>query len=299
MRSAVSKMNERKGTMYRGFKFTVLMLALSVLAPLAMAEEARGGATIDVVLLVDKSLSMRPAIAPLKKYVAGEVIGPLLVPGDRLIIETFYGKTDRLFAGTIRSEEDKARVVRSLNAIVADGRFTDIGAALDRAQADLAELGEPDKPKYVLLLTDERQEAPAGTKYYAADFKLRHPALQYVKRVDLGSFRAITVGFGVSERVEAQAGKVMQLLAEIPKRDGSKYPALPAGSDGGLDSGREGAAATAADRPAVGAKNADSRSKALVLSGSSVLFLIILAIIVIAVVRSKNRRKNDEGRHDP
>jgi hypothetical protein len=293
-------MNERKGTMYRGFKFTVLMLALSVSAFPLPAEEARGGATIDVVLLVDKSLSMRPAIDPLKKYVAGDVIGPLLMPGDRLIIETFYGKTDRLFAGTIRSEEDKARVVRSLNGIVADGRFTDIGAALDRAQADLAELGEPDKPKYVLLLTDERQEAPAGTKYYAADFKLRHPALQYVKRVDLGSFRAITVGFGVGERVEAQAGKVMQLLAEIPKRDGSKYPALPAGSDGGLDSdrGREGATA-AADRPAVGSKSGGGQSRALVLGGSSVLFLIILAIIVIAVVRSKNRRKNDEGRHDP
>jgi hypothetical protein len=297
LKSAALKMKERKGTMYRGIKFTVLMLALSVSAPLLMAEEARGGGTIDVVLLVDKSLSMRSAIAPLKNYVAGEVIGPLLVPGDRLIIETFYGKTERLFAGTIRSEEDKARVVRSLNGIAADGRFTDIGAALDRAEADLAELGEPGKPKYVLLLTDERQEAPAGTKYYAADFKLRHPALQYVKRVDLGSFRAITVGFGVGERIDATAGKVMQLLAEIPKRDGSMYPSLPAGSDGGLDSGKGGAKAEG--QASVEKKSEGNQSRVLILTGSSVLFLIILAIIVIAVVRSKNRRKNDEGRHDP
>lgn len=281
--------------MHRGLQFTVLMLALSVLASQVTAEEARGGANIDVILLVDKSLSMRSAIAPLKNYLAGEVIGPLLVPGDRLIIEAFYGKTDRLFAGTIRSEEDKARVVRSLNAINADGRFTDIGSALDQAQADLSELGEPEKPKYVLLLTDERQEAPAGTKYYAPDFKLKHPALQYVKRVDLGSFRAITIGFDVEKRVEAQAGKVMQLLTEIPKRDGSQYPALSAGNDGGIGVGKGGGAGAQAAKKSGGG----GMSRALIFSGSSVLLLIVLAIVVIAVVRSKNKRKDDEGRHDP
>jgi len=280
--------------MHRGLQFTVLMLALSVLASQVTAEEARGGANIDVILLVDKSLSMRSAIAPLKNYLAGEVIGPLLVPGDRLIIEAFYGKTDRLFAGTIRSEEDKARVVRSLNAIKADGRFTDIGSALDQAQADLSELGEPEKPKYVLLLTDERQEAPAGTKYYAPDFKLKHPALQYVKRVDLGSFRAITIGFDVGKRIEAQAGKVMRLLTDIPKRDGSQYPSLPAGNDGGLGAGKAGGAGAQAAK-----KSGGGMSKTLIFSGSSVLLLIVLAIVVIAVVRSKNKRKDDEGRHDP
>lgn len=293
--------------MYRGLKITVLMLALGL--PLAATAEEARAVNIDVVLLLDKSLSMRSAIAPLKSYAAGEVIGPLLVPGDRLIIEAFYGKIERLFEGTIRSEEDKARVVRSLNAIKADGRFTDIGAVLDRAAADLAELGEPERPKYVLLLTDERQEAPKGTKYYAPDYKLKHPALQYVKRVDLGPFRAITVGFDVGARVEAQAGKVMQLLAEIPTRDASKYPPLPAGTSGGLEGG---AAAQGSAGPGSSAQGsaAGAGAKAqgaaaggigspLVISASSLFLLLILAIVVIAVVRSKNKAKDGEGRHDP
>ena len=33
-------------------------------------------------------------------------------------------------------------------------RFTDLGAALDASKRDLEQLGDPERPKYVLLLTD-------------------------------------------------------------------------------------------------------------------------------------------------
>ena len=44
-----------------------------------------------MVILLDKSLSMSPFYDQAKAYVAGTLIGPILVPGDRLIVETFYG----------------------------------------------------------------------------------------------------------------------------------------------------------------------------------------------------------------
>jgi hypothetical protein len=156
---------------------------------------------------------MAPFFDSVKSYAAGEIVGPLLSIGDRLIIELVYGKTERLFTGRIGSDADIARAVRAIRDVLADGRFTDLGAALDAAKRDLDELSEPDRTKYVLLLSDERQEAPNDSRYISSDFKLRHPALEYVIRKDLGDFRAITIGFHVGEKIEANAPRVLELLA--------------------------------------------------------------------------------------
>jgi len=271
-----------------------IVLCAGLASPNAGAAEESRTSNIDVVLLVDKSLSMVDAEAAVKSYIAGEIIGPILMPGDRLIVETFYGKIDRLYAGTIRSEDDKAAIVRSLNTVSPNGRFTDIGEALDRASLDLAELGQPERPKYVLLLTDERQEAPAGTKYYAPDYKLSHPALQYVRRVDMGLFRAITVGYDVGARIDETVPGVMKLLTDLPPRAASDFPDLPAGTDPGL----EGASSVSGDGAAgTGQAGASGRSATaispIVLAGGIILLLAILAIVAIRMIQARNRRRKD------
>ncbi|HET7838514.1 MAG TPA: vWA domain-containing protein [Rectinemataceae bacterium] len=204
------------------------LLLLAVLALSPSFPQAAGPGTkvdprsgdLDMVLLLDKSLSMAPFFAEAKSYVAGDVLGPILMPGDRLVIELVYGKVERLWSGTIESEADKAAAIRRIRAVVADGAYTDLGAGLDAAKRDVDELGRPERPKYVLLVTDERQEAPPGSAYPAADYRLKHPYLEYVKKRDLGRFRAITVGIGVGAKVEAAASQVMKYLAEPPARGG-------------------------------------------------------------------------------
>ena len=175
-----------------------------------------------MILLLDKSLSMAPYFGKVKEYAAGEVLGPILIPGDRLVVELVYGRVQRLISVTIGSEEDKAKAIRAIRAVKADGHYTDLGAALDAAKRDLDELGQPDRPKYVLLLTDERQEAPKGSPYQTKDYKLEHPALRYIKRVDLGKFRAITVGLQVEALVEKNAPVVMELLMNPPDREAGR-----------------------------------------------------------------------------
>ena len=54
-----------------------------------------------MVLLIDKSLSMAPFFEEVKAYAAQKVLEPILVPGDRLIIETVYGRVERLFSASI------------------------------------------------------------------------------------------------------------------------------------------------------------------------------------------------------
>lgn len=291
---------------------TLLLALILGLALSASAPEARS-TPIDLVLLVDKSLSMESSIGKVKDYVAGEIIGPLLAPGDRLIIELFYGSIDRLYSGTIGSESDKARVIRSLHEIRADGRFTDIGAALDRAKRDLEELGMPERPKYVLLITDERQEAPVGTKYYFGDHILRHPALDYVKKNDLGAFRVIAVGFGVRDKVDAATAAVMRLLEESALQ--GQYGSTAAGERGSTDGiAEDGKPSANANSGAAGqvetrgnhVQNADdqanpppegnSRKKTGVII---VLIVIVLAGFLITALLLGRKQKYDEERHDP
>jgi hypothetical protein len=278
----------------------VLFFILYIVSLVPLGAEDRPG-TIDAILLVDKSLSMRSSIETVKRYLSEEVVGALLVPGDRLIIETFYGKLERLFAGTIRSDLDKAQAIRSLNGIAADGAYTDIGAALDRAIADLAELGSPERPKYVLLLTDERQEAPAGSPYVAKDYVLVHPALTWVKRVDMGAFRVITVGLDVEARIDQAAPTVMKLLESPPVRNDRDFPSLPEGSPPGLEGAATAVAATAvaATPPAGSGQGKEAGAGSIPVLAIVLLATVALAaILATAVLSSKRRKQRSEERHD-
>ncbi|HTX71401.1 MAG TPA: vWA domain-containing protein [Rectinemataceae bacterium] len=284
--------------------FLSFLLASSQAQTTPGQSETRTGG-LDVVLLLDKSLSMAPYFDQVKAYVAGRVLEPILVPGDRLILETFYGKVDRLFGGPIATEQDKAAAIRELRSVKADGRFTDIGAALDAAQRDLTELGQPDRPKYVLLITDERQEAPAGSPYVSPNHKLSHPALQYMKRVDLGKFRAITVGFGVGAKVDATAPQVMRLLTEAPPSAAAGpaaggSPGAAAGGAGqssgaapggdGAAGGSPGLAATAATGGGTGIPGLP----AFILWIGLAVLLLLLGLGTLLILRSRKPQDRDQ-----
>jgi von Willebrand factor type A domain len=251
------------------------------------AGEQRPGA-LDVVLLLDKSLSMAPFFNEVKEYAAGKVLGPILVPGDRLVVELVYGKVERLISMTIATEDDKAKAIRALRGVKADGRYTDLGAALDAAKRDLDELGQPDRPKYVLLISDERQEAPKGSPYQASDYKLKHPSLEYVKRVDLGKFRAITVGLQVGAKVEQTAPTVMELLMDPPVRNGAF------GEDIGQGSGQTPASAGQAGPGGPAAATSLERAlPAWLLYGAAGLLVLALAGFIAVFLVSRKKKKEE------
>lgn len=212
-----------------------------------------------------------------KEYAAGQILGPILVPGDRLIIELVYGKVDRLLSMEIQSEADKAKAIRAIRGVVADGRFTDLGKALDAAKKDLDELGKPERPKYVLLVTDERQEAPPGSPYQSTDYTLRHPSLEYVKKLDLGKFRAITVGLQVGDKIAQTAPEMMKLLLEPPLREGG---ALAGGS--GADVPGSSAAA----------RKAMSAAPSWALWGAVGLLILAGGGVAAALALSRKREKD-------
>jgi hypothetical protein len=253
-------------------------------SPQAKFSEQREG-TLDMVILLDKSLSVAPFFDKVKAFAAGNLIGSILVPGDRLIVEAVYGKTDRLITATIASEEDKASAIRQIRTLKANGRFTDLGAALDVAKRDLDELGRPERPKYVVLLTDERQEAPRGSPYQATNYKLKHPSLQYIKKVDLGRFRAITVGLQVGTKVSETTPVVMQLLMDPPAPTGGAKSAAGAAA-GGAGSGAAGNAA-----PEGGVTRSERVVPAWLLYGAAMLLALALIGVGVALVVAGRRKE--------
>ncbi len=200
-----------------------IMLILLVLSLATSGAESRS-TSVDFILLMDTSLSMATAIGDARQYAAGEIVGRLVEPGDWVTLIGFYGQSDIVWQGDIQGQADISALVRSLNNLEAKGRYTDIGAALDYMDRLINQRGFPERPKYILLFTDERQEAPKDSAYYSTDYSIEHPLLEYVKRVDMGSFRVITIGYGLAAQVEGQAHTLMTTLSDPPVRPSSPLP---------------------------------------------------------------------------
>lgn len=271
------------------------VLALLIATALMGTHADVRSTSVDFVLLIDTSLSMEHSIAQASRYAAGEIIGRLVEPGDWVSVIKFYGKTESVWQGDVKTEADIASIVRSLQGLKADGRFTDIGSALDAMERLIRERAHPERPKYILLITDERQEAPAGTRYYSTDYTVHHPLLEYVKRVDMGAFRVITIGYGLSAKIAGDAQSLLTILSEPPDR---KQGTL-AGSTTGQEQSESAQAGTQAAGNAA-ARASGGQDAMSPLAGPGLLLVAgaiagVVVIVVMLVLFGKRKRKDADG----
>lgn len=239
---------------------------------------------VDFIFLVDRSLSMKPVLEDVKRYLAADVIGPLVVPGDSVTLLAFYGKVERIWKGRVESESDKAALIRSLHKLVPDGRYTDIGRALDFLDPVLSELDAPERLKYILLLTDERQEAPPDSPYGSRDYSIAHRYLAYINRRDFGSFRAITIGLGLDDRITATAESLASFLRNPPERTDRDLPGSQNAQGTGPDASGTAKGTPAGDFPWL-----------LAAMGAGVAALALLVLLVRARAGKKEPKKKPEG----
>jgi hypothetical protein len=164
---------------------------------------------IDVIVALDKSLSMVEEIGAVIEYVNTYIIDQLLIPGDYFLVVAFYGKTETPVAMRISGEADKQRAKEAIAHLVADGHFTDIGNALDVLGAELAKLPEPNRRKHLLLITDGIQEAPPASPYYSKNGKFTHAFLQNTKTIQKQGWKIEILGIGT----HAGAAELAESLA--------------------------------------------------------------------------------------
>jgi Mg-chelatase subunit ChlD len=183
---------------------TAILLAFSLLLPLSAAADIRTE-PIDVIIALDKSLSMVEEIDAVKEYVDTYLIDELLIPGDFFLVVAFYGKTEIPVSMRITVPEDKEKAKEAINALIADGRFTDIGNALDALGEQLHKYSSDDRKKFLLLITDGIQEAPPASKYYSPDGRFNHAFLENTKVIQKLGWKIHILGVGTHEQAQELA----------------------------------------------------------------------------------------------
>jgi len=173
---------------------------------------------IDVYLVLDKSLSMVEEIKSVKTYVTDALVDKLLIPGDNFTLIPFFGKADVIFSGRISSKNDKIHLEKIVDSLHANGHFTDIGNALDTLKGALRNTVKDNRRKYLLLITDGKQEAPPGSKYYSPDHSFNHKFLENVKIIQRKGWKIEILGIGSESAAKALAEKLSGTYAEVSKR---------------------------------------------------------------------------------
>ena len=199
-------------------KFLVLALLLALAGVAGISADVRTE-PIDVIVALDKSLSMVDKIGAVEEYVNTYIIDQLLIPGDYFLVVAFYGKTEIPVAMRITGEADKQKAKQAISRLVGDGRFTDIGNALDVLGTELAKLPDQNRRKHLLLITDGIQEAPPASRYYSRDGKFTHEFLENTKTIQKKGWKIEILGIGThagaSELAESLAAGYTE-LSEAP-----------------------------------------------------------------------------------
>ncbi len=193
------------------FTASILACALAVF-PLSAGERT---IPVDMFIMIDKSLSMAEPgkFESLHDWVRNQLIGQMLIDGDWVTIYQFYGEADNILTTEVQSAGDRDRIVAAIDKIKPNGKFTDIGLALDTIKTALDARGETDRLKVLLLLTDLKQEAPWTSRYAGSPDKFESPYLAEARIVQHDSWYEITVDMGIQDRVVSASRDLFEAIA--------------------------------------------------------------------------------------
>ncbi len=170
---------------------------------------------IDVFIVLDKSLSMEDKIGAVSGYINTYIVDRIIIPGDMLYILDFYGKTEILINSEITDENHKTEIKNTIKEVKADGRFTDIGNALDGLSEIIPRYENNGRLKYMLLITDGKQEAPPESIYYSPDGSFNHRFLEHTRTIEKQGWKIQVLGIGNNTDAKAIAEKLSAAYSEV------------------------------------------------------------------------------------
>ena len=173
---------------------------------------------IDVFIVLDKSLSMVEEIEAVKSYVTSSLIQDVLIPGDFLVLIAFYGQAETLIVQEMTDKGVQSAFAESVSKITADGRYTDIGNALDALQTAVSKYRHKNRREYLLLITDGKQEAPPGSKYYSEDGSFNHAFLENTRTIQKEGWKIHILGIGTASAAREIAEELSGGYTEITEK---------------------------------------------------------------------------------
>lgn len=192
-----------------------LAVALLVTVVFGVAADQRED-PMDIIIALDKSLSMVEEIGAVKQYASTSIVDDLVIPGDLLIIVAFYGKADVLVSTVVSDGDSRESIKKAISGVRADGRWTDIGNALDELRSQLEAHGREGIPKYLLLITDGKPEPPPGSKYWSPDGSFTHDFLDNTRTIQKEGWKVQVLGLGSAADARELAEKLSGIYTEVP-----------------------------------------------------------------------------------
>lgn len=158
---------------------------------------------VDMILMIDKSLSMQEAgkFDSLQKWVLNELVGQMLTEGDWISIYQFYEKQEHVISVDIKNKDDKQKVIAAISNIKPNGKYTDIGSALDTINTAVKNRGKNERQKVLLIITDLEQDAPLTSKYAGKQSKFKTPYLVEARIIKHDKWYEITLDMDIQSRV--------------------------------------------------------------------------------------------------
>lgn len=176
---------------------------------------------VDMIIMIDKSISMEEPgkFDDLQKWVLDELIGQMLIEGDWVSVYQFYENAEHLISLDIKSENDKNAIFRTVSGIKPDGKYTDVGKALETIEYAVQKRGKNEKYKVLLLVTDLEQDAPWTSKYAGKQKKFSSPYLAEARIIKHSNWYEITLDMDIQERV---VKTTQALFSNIMQNDGKE-----------------------------------------------------------------------------
>lgn len=158
---------------------------------------------VDIFLMIDKSLSMaeESKFGSMHRWVRDELISQMVIAEDNVIIYSFYEKPELLLDLQVKNEKDRNKIIEVIDNITPDGKYTDIGRALDTIQHALNKSKKNGRHKILILLTDLKQDAPWTSKYSGKQESFKSPYLAEARIIQHDKWYEITLDMDIQDRV--------------------------------------------------------------------------------------------------
>lgn len=192
----------------------IFSLILFMVVPLSAGERT---IPVDIFLMIDKSISMSEAgrFEDLQNWVQNHLFGEIMIDGDWLTVYQFYGKCDNLLTVTVNGKTEREQIAHTLSSIKPDGKFTDIGLALDTIKLALDNRASSERFKILMVLTDMKQEAPWTSLYAGSPEKFDSPYLSEARIINHNGWYEITLGMNIRSSVDKTSKELFSTLQKM------------------------------------------------------------------------------------
>lgn len=176
---------------------------------------------VDMILMIDKSLSMEDPgkFDSLKRWTLDELIGQMLTDGDWVSVYQFYEKPEHLLSVDIKDQSDRQKIAAAVAGIQPNGKYTDIGTALDAINTAVKKRGSNGRHKILLIITDLEQDAPHTSRYAGKQARFKSPYLAEARIIKHDNWYEITLDMDIQDRV---VDTTKRLYADILDNEGKK-----------------------------------------------------------------------------